>query len=93
MLAGSIQFSIQGAVEWHGHVAQDENAVIFEKTEAAQFKALKDFIDEAMARADAPAAAAPVSVADELAKLADQKSQGILNDEEFSAQKARLLRA
>jgi hypothetical protein len=30
-------------------------------------------------------------VADELSKLADLRSQGILNDEEFEQQKAKLL--
>lgn len=35
--------------------------------------------------------AAPVSLADELAKLADLKAKGILTDEEFAAQKAKLL--
>jgi hypothetical protein len=33
----------------------------------------------------------PMSVADELAKLAKLKTDGVLNDEEFAAQKARLL--
>jgi multidrug resistance efflux pump len=31
------------------------------------------------------------STADELARLADLKSQGVLTDEEFAAQKAKLL--
>ncbi len=38
-----------------------------------------------------PAAAVSGSVADELKKLAELHSQGILSDEEFSTQKARLL--
>lgn len=37
------------------------------------------------------AAAPPPSVADELRKLADLKQQGILSDDEFAAQKAKLL--
>lgn len=43
--------------------------------------------------APAPPAAPPVSVADELAKLASLKADGILTEEEFAAQKARLLSA
>ncbi len=40
----------------------------------------------------APAAAAePPSLADQLAKLADLKNQGVLTDSEFQAQKAKLL--
>jgi hypothetical protein len=42
-------------------------------------------------RSIAPAAPAAVSVADELVKLAALKSDGILTEEEFAAQKARLL--
>jgi len=90
LLAGYIQFSIEGAVEWRGPIVQDENAVLFEKSETAQFRALKDFIDEAVVR-EQGAVPAPTSVADELAKLADLKSRGILSEDEFNAQKARLL--
>jgi Short C-terminal domain len=47
------------------------------------------------APAPAPAAPAPASSGDDtltqLQKLGDLKSQGILTDEEFSAQKARIL--
>jgi hypothetical protein len=43
--------------------------------------------------APAPAAASgpPVDVADQLRKLAALREEGILSDEEFAAQKARLL--
>jgi hypothetical protein len=34
---------------------------------------------------------APASVADELAKLAELRDQGILSEDEFLAQKGRLL--
>lgn len=46
-----------------------------------------------IARSADPPAAAPSSalVADELRKLADLRSEGILSDEEFNAQKQRLL--
>ncbi|MDX6486596.1 MAG: hypothetical protein QOF43_1749, partial [Gaiellaceae bacterium] len=50
--------------------------------------------DAAKQRARKPlpvAVAAAPSVADELSKLADLRSQGILNDEEFEQQKAKLL--
>jgi len=39
----------------------------------------------------APASSARASIADELGKLANLHSQGVLTDEEFAAQKARLL--
>ena len=40
---------------------------------------------------DVETSAAPMSMADELAKLADLKAKGILTDEEFQTQKAKLL--
>jgi hypothetical protein len=44
-----------------------------------------------VAPAPAPVVAVPLSVADELAKLAKLRTDGILTDEEFAAQKAKLL--
>jgi hypothetical protein len=41
--------------------------------------------------APAPSPTAPVSVADELAKLVQLRDSGALTDEEFAAQKAKLL--
>jgi hypothetical protein len=43
------------------------------------------------APAAVPGAAAPASVADELAKLAKLRDAGALTDDEFAAQKAKLL--
>ncbi|WP_053202629.1 SHOCT domain-containing protein [Jiangella muralis] len=45
----------------------------------------------APAPAPAPEAPAEDSLADQLARLADLKAQGVLTDEEFAAAKARLL--
>ncbi|MCH9816438.1 MAG: SHOCT domain-containing protein, partial [Actinomycetia bacterium] len=39
----------------------------------------------------APAAAPPDDIIGQLEKLADLKAQGLLNDEEYAAAKARLL--
>ena len=41
--------------------------------------------------AAAAAPAAPVDVADQLRKLADLRDQGVLTEDEFQAQKAKLL--
>lgn len=87
-LAGYIQLSIKGSVEWHGPVVQDENAIQFDK-EPDDFRALRDFIQSKMAIGASGGPAA--STADELAKLATLRDQGILTDEEFSAQKTKLL--
>src|ERR1700709_2595311 len=43
-LAGYIQFSIQGALEWQGQVNQDENAMQFDTGDADDFRALRDFV-------------------------------------------------
>jgi len=40
---------------------------------------------------DTPGTAGTPSIADELAKLADLKAKGVLTNEEFAAQKAKLL--
>lgn len=42
-------------------------------------------------RVGSPAAKAPTSMVDELAKLAELRSQGVLTDEEFATAKAKLL--
>ena len=52
------------------------------KQAAAQEKAARQYIQEA---------AGGTSTADELAKLADLRKQGVLTDDEFAAQKAKLL--
>lgn len=87
-IAGYIQFTIKGAMEWHGPVAQDENAVVFDAP-ADEFRDLGDFIQAKMAAAQGGAAAP--SLADELAKLAALRDQGILTEDEFATQKAKLL--
>jgi hypothetical protein len=87
-LAGYLQFSIKGGIEWQGAVNQDENAIIFDAP-GDDFRALRDFVQ---GKLEAPSTAESVtSVADELSKLAKLRDQGILTDEEFAAQKAKLL--
>lgn len=88
-LAGFIQFSIKGGVEWRGQVNQDENALQFEKEFNAEFCALREFVERQMA---AVSASPVTSTADELMKLAALRDQGILTEEEFALQKTKLLR-
>lgn len=89
-LAGYIQFSIQGGVEWMGQVNQDENAAQFDTKEAEDFRALRDFAQERMAAHGALTQSR--STADELVKLVALRDQGILTEDEFALQKAKLLR-
>ncbi|WP_432983934.1 DUF4429 domain-containing protein [Dactylosporangium sp. CA-233914] len=75
--------------------SRDENSVIFTKAQMGAFADLRAAVEEALAARHAPQpvhqSAAPVSVADELAKLAALAQQGILSQQEFEALKARLL--
>lgn len=87
-LAGFIQFTLKGAVEWRGQVNQDENALQFDKACNEQFQALRALVEERMGKGTSSPA---ISLADELAKLAGLRDQGVLTEEEFAAQKARLL--
>ena len=88
-IAGYIQFSIKGGVEWQGPVNQDENAIQFDSKDAADFRALRDYAQSRMALGEG--SPSTVSVADELAKLANLRDQGVLSEEEFAAQKVKLL--
>lgn len=86
-IAGYIQLSIKGAMEWQGPVNQDENAIQFDKNLEA-FLALRELIHEKMTSGPSGSAA---SIAEEISKLAVLRDQGILTEDEFSAQKAKLL--
>lgn len=93
---GYIQFGVQGGVENRGGVfaaTQDENTVMFRKSVQSQFEHLRDAVERrahggqgsgTMARTKADAYA-------ELGQLGELHKQGILTDEEFAQQKARLL--
>ena len=96
---GYITFSILGgsASPKGIQLAQkDENSVVFSRNHVAEFMAVKQLVEQRILenanRSSAPVAAAPqIDVADQLAKLAALKDQGILSEEEFAAQKAKLL--
>lgn len=100
LMNGFIQFTVPGGNEVRGRfgtqtntAAKDENSVIFTKKQMPEFEKLRAALDASIAAQHAPqqAAAAPLSVADELAKLNGLLQQGILTPDEFAAQKARLL--
>ena len=65
----------------------------------AESERVKSLLDDAIHRAKGPAsatsatptAAAPIDVADQLGKLAALRDQGVLTEEEFQAQKAKVL--
>jgi hypothetical protein len=97
MTNGYITFSLLGNVDraqGMTEATKDENSVIFTRNHAAEFLAIREVVEARIMHGamGAPAQAAPLpDVADQLAKLAALRDQGVLTDEEFAAQKAKLL--
>jgi hypothetical protein len=99
--AGYIQFSFLGGTETKQGIrdaTRDENSIIFGKGREADFVKAKELIDEYRAALLAPPATTPPppptstpSVAEELERLAALRDKGILDDEEFNAQKRKIL--
>jgi hypothetical protein len=104
MVDGFIQFSVPGGNEKRSALGsatkgarQDENSVTFRRGQQPDFEQVREFVEQAIATRGAGGgqtivhqAAAP-DLADQLTKLAVLRDQGILTDEEFAQQKARLL--
>ena len=97
---GFIQFTVPGGNERRSALgsqtksaAHDENSVVFTSRQMPEFQRLRAAIDEAIARQHAPQAAdnSRGSIADELAKLAALRDQGVITDADFEAGKAKLL--
>ena len=96
--AGYIQFSFLGGSETKQGIhdaVTDENSIVLKKSQEPDFIRAKELLDEYRAALRAPVPAppttAPASVADELEKLATLRDKGVLDDEEFAAQKRKLL--
>lgn len=95
LTVGFIQFTIGADAPRTTHrggtaseAVRDENAVVF-KRNLVEFQELRDRIERAIANPGQPGGAP--SVADELVKLANLRATGILTEDEFQTQKARLL--
>jgi hypothetical protein len=94
MVNGYIQFATASGESARGisQATSDENTVMFKKSQMADFENLRDHLEGLIAkRMNGGGAAASVDVADELAKLAKLKDQGILSEDEFAKAKAKLL--
>ena len=88
---GYIQFAFRGGIEAKGGFLQahsDENSVVFNRKQQAQFQAIRD---EVQRRMSATIGGAGASIADEIKKLAGLRDQGILTTDEFEAKKKQLL--
>jgi Domain of unknown function (DUF4429)/Short C-terminal domain len=93
---GYIQLAFSGGKESKGGIldaTKDENTVMFNRGQQGTFEALRDELNRRMIAARKPAQAAPAAVdfTAQLERLARLREQGILTDEEFQAQKARIL--
>lgn len=101
MARGYIQFTLAGGNEsTRGVMAatQDENSVLFAGGHESEFRAIRDHIEQRIAsrqtanRARASVATAPPpDLATQLRALAPLLDEGVLTEEEFAAQKAKLL--
>jgi hypothetical protein len=72
----------------------DENSVVFTKGHLAEFVAIKNYVEQRIAQGamgGGTAAALPPDVADQIRKLGALRDDGLLSDEEFAQQKAKLL--
>lgn len=97
LVNGFIQFTLSGGSEKNAMkgnrtmaAGQDENSVLITKQQLPEFEALRAEIEQAMVSGGQPAAAVP-DLADQLAKLAQLRDQGILSEAEFEAKKADIL--
>jgi hypothetical protein len=69
----------------------DRDAAIAANRGAGYYEGAQTAAAQAAPPAPAPAAAPEVDVVEKLKELAELKNQGILTEEEFAAQKAKLL--
>jgi len=95
---GFLQFSVPGGNERRSSLGSqtatarhDENSVTFRKTQQADFEAVRAFIESVIARRGRHVVPATPDLADQLERLAALRNQGVLTEQEFATQKARLL--
>lgn len=94
ILNGFIQFSIPGGNESKRGIidaTQDENTVMFNRSENKVAQAIKDKIEQIQDELNKPQTAATLSPADEIRKLKSLLDDGIITQEEFDKKKAELL--
>jgi len=89
---GYIQFAFMGGKEANGGIfqaTQDENTVMFNTKQQADFERIKEEVEKRMQTSGVPSS--PLSAADEIAKLADLRDKGILTEAEFQKKKKQIL--
>lgn len=94
MTSGYIQFTMPGGNESRGGVlaaTRDENTFMFARQNELAIE-IKDYIENRIQELHRPQASSPAfSITDELQKLVDMKTNGILSDDEFEAAKRRII--
>jgi hypothetical protein len=93
---GRIQFSIHGEAGHKGSAVSavnDENTIIFTKSQHESFAKAKALIEDLMQKAEQHTGTVvnQVSSADELKKFAELKNQGLITEEEYNKKKKDLL--
>ena len=96
---GFIAFTIGGGNEKQSRFGSqidkawnDENSVVFLSGQCAAFEEMREAVELAVAAlASGRQTPAQSSAADQLAKLAELHTQGVLSDDEFAAAKAKAL--
>ena len=96
IMNGFIQFTIAGGIEVRSgagrqtyDAVRDENSVVFTRKQMPAFEIMCGRVRHAIDSLRAPVTLVQ-SVGDELTKLADLLRQGLITEEEFAQQKARL---
>ena len=96
ILSGYLQFTIPGGNESKGGVfaaASDENTFMFAgKDNNPLARKILEYVEVQLGTKNAPVQVVSGGVADELAKLAELRSGGVLSDSEFEQAKKKLLK-
>lgn len=99
-VSGFIEFSLGGGDERRSRfgtqtmdAAKDENSVVFTIHDEPAFQAVREAVEVAIANRHRPAdrSLPTPDLLEQLDRLASLRDRGVLNEEEFAAQKARLL--
>ncbi|MFC4682891.1 SHOCT domain-containing protein [Exiguobacterium sp. s149] len=94
LTTGYIQFIFSGSKDTAGvmDAVKDENSILFVKKEYYLALKLRDYVEDLLAQpTQQTVAATSISAADELLKLKQLLDAGVLSQDEFDAQKTKLL--
>jgi len=99
---GFIQFGMMGSIDSGGGIMaarNDENSVSFYKKDLADFLAIRDYVESKIVERSKPQVITVQGVAstpapsklDQLKQLGELKAAGVLTDEEFESEKAKIM--